>query len=152
VGVENAFEFVDRIATLKAFELHPPLRVAFTNPEIRAAFVVTLTTTWSGVYRVLFIVPRWYPKTPPAAYCLDTIKGQYLVQHLYRKDWRICFHYSLAGDWNPKECTLTTAVGWAAIWLFCQEYLQKYGKWPAPVGMREPVLRRSPRPWPRRRR
>lgn len=151
-GVENAFELVDRITTQTAFQLHPPLGSAFKESQIRTAFVVKLSTIWDGAYRVLFIVPTWYPITPPAAYCLDRIKGQYLVQHMYRKDWRICFHYSVARDWNPKECTLITAVGWAAIWLFCQEYLQKYGKWPAPVGMSERVLRRSPHPWPPRRR
>ncbi|HMD97768.1 MAG TPA: hypothetical protein VKM93_10630 [Terriglobia bacterium] len=151
-GVENAFELVQRITANAAFGLHPLLRSALKESHIRAAFVVTLSTTWGRAYRVLFVVPSWYPRTPPAAYCLDTIKGEYYVQHIYRSDWRICFHYSVARDWNPKECTLITAVGWAAMWLFCQEYLQKYKKWPAPVGMDEPIVRRSRHSWPPRRR
>jgi|GEM_PF-785971 len=150
--VEKAFEVVERITTQTAFELHPLLRTAFKENQIRAAFVVELRTVWDRAYRVLFIVPSWYPKTPPAAYCLDNIKGQYQVQHIYRRDWRICFDYSLKRDWKPKECTLSTAVGWAAMWLFCQEYLEKYSKWPAPVGKDEPPRMRSPHPWPPRRR
>lgn len=149
--MKAAFGACQTITLVEAYDLWPDLKKAFGPSRVRAAFVVLIETIWGNQYRILFVVPRTYPGVPPAAYCLDRIKGQYMPQHRYANDGRICYNLTGTRDWDPRSCKLVTAVGWAGVWLFCQEYLQRFARWPAPIGKPEPVLRRT-HPWSPRRR
>lgn len=144
--VATAFESCQTLTLAEAFDLWPDLKRAFTVRRLRAAFVVLIEAVLGNRYKILFVVPGTYPRVPPAAYCLSRIKGQYIPQHRYSNDGRICYNLTRKRDWDPKCCRLVTAVGWAAVWLFCQEYLQRYSRRPAWVGKPEPVLRRT-HPW-----
>ena len=133
------------------FELEPTLSRKFAIRQIRAAFVIGLTTNEGNAYDVLMVVPRSYPESAPAIYVLTHIKGQYRVAHIYGDDGRCCLFERIGRDWDPKECNLVTAIGWAAMWLFCQEYFQKYGRWPAPESHKSKPIRRT-EPYDARRR
>jgi hypothetical protein len=127
------------------------MRRKFTVSSIRGAFLIWLTTNYGNTHEVLMIVPRSYPIRPPIFYTLSHIKGQYKLAHIYYDDERLCLYEKLGRDWDSKECDLITAIGWAAMWLFCQEFFQKHGYWPAPQS-HKPKLIRQTEPYDARRR
>lgn len=140
-----------RIETDAAFKLYPALHYKFRPNQIRAAFTVSLATNFGSIHELLIVAPRWYPIRPPALYLLTRIRGPYSIEHIYLDDGRLCVFEKLERDWNPEGCDLVTAVEWGAIWLFCQEFFQKYGRWPARQSHR-PRPRPRGHPWDARKR
>jgi hypothetical protein len=122
----------------------------FRRSKVRAAFVVGLTTNFGNAHRVLVVVPHSYPLKAPAVYALTQIRGQYNIAHIYGDDGRCCLFEKYGRDWD-RNCDLVTIVSWAAMWLFCQEFFQRYGRWPAPESHKS-VPRRRSKPWDARRR
>ncbi len=135
----------------KAFELYPALHYKFGQNRIRATFTVDLTTNFGNIHQILMVVPRSYPLHPPVLYLLTKIPGRYNIEHIYADDGRLCVFEKFERDWDPKECDLVTAICWGAIWLFCQEFFQRYQRWPAPQSHKAKPRPRS-RPWDARRR
>jgi hypothetical protein len=111
--------------------LHSLAGKYFRTKAPRAAFVVSLESNYGNRHEFLIVVPRWYPTVAPAAYSLSHIPGQYNIAHIYAQDGRCCLFEKYGRDWNANECDLVTFVGWTAMWLFCQEFYQRKGYWPA---------------------
>ena len=147
----STFRDVKRIETSEIAHLDSLAFRKFRHAKVRAAFEVKLTTNYDNWHRVLVVVPQSYPLRAPAVYVLTHIPGQYVIAHIYGEDGRCCLFEKYGRDWNPKECDLVTIVSWAAMWLFCQEYFQRNGRWPAPESHRAKLRRRS-RPSDARRR
>ena len=120
-----------RIKPDEAFKLYPALHYKFCTNRIRAAFTIALTTNFANTHEILLLVPHSYPFRPPVLYLLTQVRGPYKIEHIYNFDGRLCVFEKLQRDWDPQECDLVTAIEWGAIWLFCQEFYQKYGRWPA---------------------
>ena len=149
--VLSAFANIHRIEPTEAVELDTLVAGKFRPEQIRAAFTVHLSTNFGNSHRMLMVVPRSYPHRPPVLYLLTHLPGPYKIAHIYGDDGRCCLFERIGRDWDPKECNLITAVGWGAMWLFCQEFFQRKGYWPAPESHKAKPVRRT-QPWDARRR
>jgi hypothetical protein len=147
----EAFANVHRIEPDEALKLEVLAARTFRSEQIRAAFTVGLTTNLGHKYKILMLVPRAYPFRAPVLYTLTHIPGPLKIAHIYGDDGRLCVFEKIGRDWDPKECNLVTAIGWAAMWLFCQEYFQRRSRWPAPESHKTKPVPRS-RPWDARKR
>jgi ubiquitin-protein ligase len=148
----STFQDVRWIETNDIEHLHTLTFRKFRHSQVRAAFEVGLTTNYGNRHKVLVVVPQSYPLKAPAVYVLTDIPGQYVTAHIYRDDGRCCLFEKYGRDWNPQECDLVTIVSWAAMWLFCQEFFQRMGRWPAPESHKTTPRRRSKPSDARRRR
>jgi hypothetical protein len=146
----SSFRDVKKIETGDIADLDSGAFAKFRG-QARAAFEIELTTNYGTKYKVLVVVPKSYPMQAPAVYVMTHISGPNIIAHIYTDDGRCCLFEKYGRDWNPIECDLVTIVSWAAMWLFCQEYFQRNGRWPAPESHRTSLRPRS-RPWDRRRR
>jgi competence protein ComEC len=147
----STFESVQPVEPAEITKLDHLAARKFSGADPRAAFTASLTTNYGNKHKVLIVVPKSYPAVAPAVYVLNHIRGQYAPAHIYSDDQRCCLFEKYGRDWNPKECDLVTILSWAATWLFCQEFFQKTGSWPAPESHKTRARRRS-KPWDARRR
>jgi hypothetical protein len=137
---------VERIETNNIADLDTLAFRKFRHAKPRAAFVVRLTTNFGNHHKVLIVVSHSYPLKAPAVYVLTKITGQYKIAHIYGDDGRCCLFEKYGRDWNPNECDLVTIISWAAMWLFCQEFFQRNGCWPAPESHKT-IRRARSTPW-----
>lgn len=144
--VLEAFANIHRIEPSRAVQLNTLVARKFRPEQIRTAFIVRLRTDFGNTHEMLMVVPRSYPIRPPVLYLLTHIPGPYRMAHIYADDGRCCLFEKIGRDWDPKECNLITAVGWGAMWLFCQEFFQRKGYWPAPESHKTKPMRRT-QPW-----
>lgn len=83
----------------------------------------TITTMYGNRHEMVAVYPLDYPFSAPKIFPLEPLR--YRTPHTFN-DGSICTH--LPQEWSP-NCTIVTAIGWAAAWFHAYDVWRATGDW-----------------------
>ncbi len=96
----------------------------FSLRELRTGQIAWDGTVSTNNYRIVAVYPADYPYSAPKIYPVNSVRDN--TPHRF-KDGSICTH--LPAEWNS-NCTVLTAIGWAAAWFHAYDKWRTTGRWP----------------------